>query len=150
MDRNPLALLRILATAAVLALAQPAAAVDWQPFPGEPMDTSALLKGAITDLYGNLLARTPNFTLSADEAEGIANVILGKVPRPSAIPVEGNRYTITGSEPKGLYARAGNIAMVVTMTDETVVFGVYDASIPGARAMQSVKDIASVLRSLGH
>lgn len=78
MVRNPLALLRILATAAVLALAQPAAAVDWQPFPGEPMDTSALLKGAITDLYGNLLARTPNFTLSADEAEGIANVIPGK------------------------------------------------------------------------
>ena len=150
MVRNPIALARAALAVVSLLLATPAIAADWQPFPNDPVDTSALLRGAIAAANGTLLAKSPTFNLTADEAEGVADVVFGRVARPQALAIEGNRYSIITSDAQGFYARAGNVGLVVAKGIDTIVLGVYDAAVPAARAMQNVQDIAAVLRSMGH
>src|SRR5689334_85939 len=99
----------------------PALAVDWQPFPNEFIDTSTLLKGAIAAQNGTLLAKTPNFQLTEDEAEGVADILFQTKPRPPAIGLEGVRYSILTVDANGFYARSGNVGLVVSKGVDTIV-----------------------------
>ncbi|KAI0890455.1 profilin [Annulohypoxylon maeteangense] len=131
--------------------------MSWQAYVDTSLvGTGHLDKGVIISAAGDSVwATTAGFTIQPDEMKNLVNILAKTGDAEdkawsAGIHVAGERYVMTRSEDRSVYARQGRTGIVIVKTKQAILIGHYGEAQQVGNATQTTEALADYLIKVGY